>query len=80
MNIRTIEDDLVFVAPEFASPKDIEDATKALAEVHDRPVVILPHNWAAFPIDAIRAQLDAIEKAAPTLGPSKPPPPPPPPA
>jgi hypothetical protein len=69
----------VLVAPETASREEIENAANALLKVHDGPFVVLPHNWSALPIETIRAQLDAIEKSPPTIGPSKPPPPPPPP-
>lgn len=82
MSKQVIAGTMVIIAPETASPKELQDTVGQACAVHQGPVVVLPHNWAALPVDIIRAQLDAIEAIhkSQSIGPSKPPPPPPPPA
>ena len=56
------------------------ETVKQVFAVHNGPVIVLPHNWAAMPVELVRAQLDAVEREQRrNIGPSKPPPPPPPP-
>jgi hypothetical protein len=81
MNQQVISGTLVLIAPQTASPNELRDSVEQVCTVHAGPVVVLPHNWAAMPVELVRAQLDAIEARTQSqdLGPSKPPPPPPPP-
>lgn len=80
MNKQVVSGTLVLIAPQTVSGAELRDTVEQVYTVHAGPVVVLPHNWAAMPVDLVRAQLDAIESRAPQdLGPSKPPPPPPPP-
>ena len=83
MNQKVITGTLVLVAPEAASVSELHEAIDQAATVHAGPVIVLPHGWAAFPVETIRAQLNEIEMSAvqtvQRIGASRPPPPPPPP-
>lgn len=80
MNKQVITGTLVIVASKAASVSELEDAVNQAITVHSGPVVVLPHNWTAMPVELVRAQLDAVEREQRrNIGPSKPPPPPPPP-
>jgi len=76
MNKQVVTGTLVLVAPEGAPEKQICETVNQAATVHNGPVVVLPHNWAAMPVELVRAQLAAAETQE-RIGPSKPPPPPP---
>jgi hypothetical protein len=67
MNQQVITGTLVIVAAEAASVSEIEDAVIQAATVHNGPVIVLPHNWAALPVELVRAQLDAIEASTKRL-------------
>jgi hypothetical protein len=81
MNQQVISGTLVLVAAQSASPREMHEAADQACAVHNGPVIVLPHNWTAMPVELVRAQLDAVEREQrKNIGPSKPPPPPPPPA
>lgn len=64
-----------------SASSEFQETVKQAFTVHNGPVIVLPHNWTAMPVDLVRAQLDAVEREQRrNIGPSKPPPPPPPPA
>lgn len=81
MNKQVITGTLVLVVPQDVPRDELCNAVNQACAVHEGPVIVLPHNWAAMPVELVRAQLDAVEREQrKNIGPSKPPPPPPPPA
>jgi len=67
MNQQVITGTLVIVAAEGASDQQLCEAVNQAATVHGRPVIVLAHNWAALPVELVRAQLDAIEASTKRL-------------
>lgn len=52
---------LIFVADKGMTNEGRKAVFEALCEVHQSPVILLPHGWSTLPVDELRAALERAE-------------------